>query len=200
MEQPIQRNPRRRPRKQSFIEKIQQKIKTLNSKQLLIAGCVVGAVALIVAACIFLLGGDSPAAADPERTQIKELTVGSMERDAETMVVQTSYMPVEFPYAFSDLIQVQAVNQDKQAALEFSARIDGKDRKIYTIWFNADVGDYVGWFDLQDGEKPVQVTVVFYEPDAELQGDHRITYYATQETVNDVLTSMEKDENFLKQT
>lgn len=198
MEQPIQRNPRRRPRKQSFIEKIQEKIKTLNSKQLLIAGCVVGAVALIVAACIFFFGGNGAEPTDPERTQIRELTVGSMERDAETMVVQTSYMPVEFPYAFSDLIQVQAVNQDKQAALEFSARIDGADRTLYTVWFNAEVGQRVGSFDLQDGEKPVQVTVVFYEPDAELQGDHRITYYATQETVNDVLTSMEKDEHFSK--
>lgn len=181
--------PRRRRRKK----------KTPNSKQLLIAGCVIGAVALIVAACFFLGGGtkdEGPVAYDPNRGPLKELKVNSLTRKGETMVVDTSYGEVEYPYAFSDLIQVESLNQDNQTALAFSARINNEDKALYTVWFNGSEGQTVGAFDLQDGEKPVLITVVFYQPGAELVGDDRTTYYATQETVNDVLTALQRNQNF----
>lgn len=177
-----------------------KKKKTPNSKQLLIAGCVIGAVALIVAACIFLGGGGSkeegPVAYDPDRGPLKELKVNSLTRQGETMEVDTSYGKVEYPYAFSDLIQVETLNQDNQTALAFSARINNEDKALYTIWFNGSEGQTVGALDLEDGERPVLITVVFYQPGAELSGDDRTTYYATQETVNDVLTALQKDKNF----
>lgn len=178
-----------------------KKKKTPNRKQLLIAGCVIGAVALIVAACIFLgMGGkdeDGPIAYDPDRGPLKELTVGELTRQGEMMVGQTSYLNFEFPYAFSDLIGVDAINQGNQTALAFFARIDGKERPLYTIWFNGNEGEGAGTLDLRDGEKPVLVTVVFYKPGTELSEDAQTTYYATQETVNDVLASMQKDNNFV---
>lgn len=189
MEQPIRRRPRRR------------KKKTPNAKQLLIAGCVIGAVALIIAACIVFSnpGGDGEDSVVPtahDRSPLTELTVNGLSRDGEMMVVDTSWMDVAFPYAFSDLIQVEAINQEKMAGLEFRAKINGANRKIYTIWFNSTEGQSVGTYDLNDGEAPVTVTVSFYDPDTELEGDDRVTFYATQETFNDVLASMKNDGDF----
>lgn len=186
MEQPVRRRPRRK-----------RKTQTPNSKQLLIAGCVIGAVALIIAACIFLFGGNgSGSDQTPQRGPLKELTVEALTRDGKSMVVRTSYMNVEFPYAFSDLIQVEAINESNRTALTFSARINGADRKLYTIWFNASVGQPVGKYDLQNDQPPVAVSVEFFQPDGKLSEDDRKTFFATQETVNEVLSSMEKDTCF----
>lgn len=163
---------------------------TPNKKQLLIAGCVIGVVALIVAACVFLGKDKEPAVYNPERGPLKELTAGSPERQGEMMVVDTSYGEVKFPYAFSDLIGVEALNQGNQAALMFTARINGQDEDLYTIWFNGSDGVTAGSMDLKDGEAPVTVTLVIYNPGSNLSGDDLTTFYATQETVNDVLSSL----------
>lgn len=193
MDQPIRRRPRRKKR-------------NLNAKQLLIAGCVIGAVALVVAACLIFPGpGEEEGIAVPTvqgqaAVDMPALTVNGLHRDGETMVVDTSYMDVAFPYAFSDLIGVEAVNQEEMAALEFRAKIGGGDRKLYTVWFNNTQGQSVGTYDLQNGEAPVCVTVVFYDPPAELGGDDRVTFFATQETFNDVLASMKEDGNFSVQS
>lgn len=184
MEQPVRRRPRRRK-------------KTPNSKQLLIAGCVIGAVALIVAACIFIFtlaggcGGEQPTRGD-----LKELTVGEFVREQETMVVRTSYADVAFPYAFSDLIGVEAVNKQNAAGLTFTVTINKQTHKLYTLWFNAEAGDTAGSFDLKDGFEPVRVSVVFYPVSEELSEDDRTTFKVTQETVNDVLDYMRKDSRF----
>lgn len=169
------------------------------NKKLICVAAVAAVVLAVLVAVVFLLpgkGDELPRAHDPERGPLKELTVQSQERQGETMVVDTSYLPVEYPYAFSDLIQVEAINQGNQTALAFYAMIAGESRELYTLWFNGKDGQTVGAFDLQDGEKPVVVTLAFYNPDAELEGDDRITFFATQETINDVLSAMKQDKNF----
>ena len=178
-------------------KKKNNKGKTPNKKRLLIAGCVVGVVALIVAACVFLGKDEEPAVYNPQRGPLKELTVGSTERQGEMMVVDTSYGNVKFPYAFSDLIGVEALNQGNQTALTFTARIDGQNEELYTIWFNGSKGMTAGSMDLQDGETPITVTLVIYNPGRNLSGDDLTTFYATQETVNDVLSSLEETGNFI---
>ena len=167
-----------------------------NKKRLLIAGCVVGVVALIVAACVFLGRDQKPAVYDPDRGPLKELTIGASERQGETMVVDTSYGEVKYPYAFSDLIGVEALNQGNQTALTFTARINGQAENLYSIWFNGADGLAAGSMDLQDGEAPVTVTLVIYSPGAHLSGDYLTTFYATQETVNDVLSSLKENGNY----
>lgn len=155
-------------------------------------------VLLIGLICLLLIpkGGSKPLAYDPNRAPLKELTVGEYIRDGETLVVSTSYLNVEFPYAFSDLVRVEAVGQGNQRGLEFSAKIAGEDRELYTLWFNGKDGQMVGSFDPEDGKGPVVVTLAFYNVDPQLQGDDRTTFFATQETVNDVLASMRKNEKF----
>lgn len=188
MEKPVRRRPGRRK-------------KTPNSKQLLIAGCVIGAVALIVAACIFactLAGGCAGEQPQSSRSELKELTVGQFVREQETMVVRTSYLDVAFPYAFSDLIGVEAVNEQTAAGLTFTVTINKETHKLYTLWFNSDAGETAGSFDLEDGYEPARVSVAFYKPDSRFKEDDRTTFFAAQETINDVLDYMAKDSRFKK--
>lgn len=170
--------------------------KTPNKKRMLIAGCVIGVVALIIAACFFLGEDEKPVVYDPERGPLKELTISSPARQGETMVVDTSYGEVKFPYAFSDLIGVEALNQGNQTGLTFTCRIGGRTEELYTIWFNGSEGATAGSMDLQDGEAPVTVTLMFYNPSLDVTGDDLTTFYATQETVNDVLSSLEEGGHF----
>lgn len=169
-----------------------KKVHKTNKKQLWIAGCVVGVVALIVAACFLLRSEDDTFTYNPERGPLKELTVSQPARQGEMMKVETSYGAVEFPYAFSDLISVKPLTQGNQTALAFTAKINGKNYDLYTIWFNGSEGSIIGTMDLNDGEKPVAVTLVFYNATLDLSGDSLTTFHATQETVNEVIASLEK--------
>lgn len=179
-----QRRPVRRPRKKK------------NNKILWIAAAA-AAVVLIVIIWLLVGSGDQlPQAHDPERAPLRELTVNAQTRDGERMVIDTSYMRLEYPYAFSDLIQIEAINQGNQTGLAFTAKIAGANRQLYTLWFNGRDGEKVGAYDLRDGEKPVVVTLAFYTPAAELEGDDRITFFATQETINDVMAAMKQDSHF----
>lgn len=184
MSQPQRRRPAQRRRKKQ--------------NTMLIWVAVAAAVVLIGLVCLLLIpkGEQKPVAYDPNRAPLKPLTVGEYTRNGETLVVDTSYMDVEFPYAFSDLIRVEAVGQGNQTGLAFSATIAGESRELYTLWFNGKDGQTVGIFDPEDGAGAVVVTLVFYNVDAQLQDDDRTTFFATQETVNDVLASMKKHNKF----
>lgn len=183
MEQPI-----RRPRR---------KKKTINAKQLLItAGCVIGAAALIIAACLIFGGADKPEGGHKDRTAMPELTLGEATRKEQSWVVETSYMDMAFPYAFSDLIYVTAVNTQTVTALDFRVKTSTMDEKLYTITFNASAGEIIGSFDPKDGRAAVPVSVEFYAVPAGLSDDDRGTFNATQETFNDVLASMKENPAF----
>lgn len=185
MEQPIRRRPRR-------------KKKTVNAKQLLIiAGCVIGAAALVIAACLVFGGTNQPGEQAPEtRGAMPELTVGQASRSGQSWVVETSYLDVAYPYAFSDYIVVQAVNEKNAVALDFLVKTSTMEEKLYTIWFNQEAGEKVGTFDPRDGQGSVAVSVSFYSLPAGLSEDDKATFKATQETVNDVLASMKEDPAF----
>lgn len=183
MEQPIRRKTRR-------------KKKTINAKQLLIsAGCVIGAVALIIAACL-IFGGKEKEEEPVSRIAMPALTVGEASRKGQSWVVETSYLDVALPYAFSDYIYVTAANEGTITALDFYVRTANMDEKLYTISFNASQGELVGHYDPKDGMGAVPVTVAFYPVPAGLSEDDRGTFFATQETFNDALTSMKEDPAF----
>ena len=114
------------------------------------------------------------------------LSVVSVTESGDKVLVETSLGTVAFPYAFSDVIAAEAVNDYTGSYLVFTADCGGKSERIYSLAFNSDTGSPVGTLDIE-GES-IGVSVVFY--DSELKGDGLTTFKATQETFNEVYSSL----------
>lgn len=189
MEKPIRK--RRRRKKQ-----------TLDAKAFVIlAGCVVGAAALIIAAC-FLFGGKPSGEESGEtqavRTSMPELgVVLEAYRQDKQMVLETTYLRLTYPYSFEDYIKVRTVAGGVHTTgLEFWVQTSTMEEKMYTIWFNGQIGEQIGTFDPEDGQPAVPVTVEFSVMPDGLSADDQSTFKAAQETFNDVLPSLHENQNF----
>ena len=124
----------------------------------------------------------------------KALLVESVEEEEDTVIVVTTYVTVKYPYAFSDLMSVEAQTFEDHAALEFGANIGQTTYKAYTLYFNgSEEGMPVGTLQL-DGETYV-VTAQFHDVTG-LGKDDMTTFYAAQETFNDVVNSLAENEGF----
>lgn len=172
--------------------------------KLLLAVCCVIILGLIIAV-VCILGGqgrNEPPAGETQGTQgatqseMKKLTVHSTEEQGDTVLVDTSYGLLKYPYAFSDLIRIEAVNYQDLAALEFTADINKTAVKLFTVWFNGTEGIPVGTLKLEGEEEPVSVTVVFFEMEEGLDEDGRTTFNALQEVFNDIAVSLAENEGF----
>ena len=85
---------------------------------------VVLGVALIVAV-VWLSKDKAPGgSAGMIHSEVKELLVQSVTEDGDTVLVETTYGTVRYPYAFSDILIVEAENFENYAVLEFGATID----------------------------------------------------------------------------
>ncbi len=121
------------------------------------------------------------------------LSIMSITEDGDWIVVETTYGVLRYPFAFSDVIEVEAFNEGETSQLRFYTKIEGQKIKNYTIHYNDNEGTAFGTLKK---EKKIPLSVVFEEPPAELQEDWKTTFYAVQETFNDVLKSMEENEKF----
>ena len=134
----------------------------------------------------------SPEQSEPSRL---ELTVESVEQEEQTMVITTSYCVLKYPFAFSDLIRVTAVEQDGLPALLFHAYLNGTEYPIFSIVFDGAEGIPVGTLELSDGTT-VSVTAQLYEADGSLEQDMLRSFYAAQENFNDIINSLTDAEGF----
>ncbi len=121
------------------------------------------------------------------------LSVMSVTESGEWMIVKTSYITLRYPFAFSDIIDVEAYNDESVSQLRFYSNLDGKKILNYVIYFNSDEGIPCGTIKL-NGEIPVSVELK--DVPRKLSKDWASTYYAVQETFNDVLKSMKENSNF----
>lgn len=128
-----------------------------------------------------------------EVSNVKELLVESVTERDDAMLVVTTYGTVKYPYAFSDLMTVEAETFKDYAVLEFGATIDGTVHKLYSLIFNGEEGFPVGTL-LVDGETYV-VTALFHDVSG-IGDDDMVTFYATQETFNDVVNSLSENQGF----
>jgi len=124
---------------------------------------------------------------------MKELLVESVTEQKDAVLVVTTYGTVQYPYAFSDLLSVEAETFEEYAVLDFSATIDGAVHKLYKLIFNGEEGVPIGTLQ-NDGETYV-ITAEFYEMSG-VSGDAVITFNAAQETFNDVVNSLFDNEGF----
>lgn len=130
------------------------------------------------------------AAAEPK---MKELLVESVTEEGAAVFVKTTYGMVQYPYAFSDLISVEAATFEDYAVLDFCATLEDTAVKLYTLMFNTGEGIPVGTL-LVDGETFV-VTAQFHDAIG-IGNDSMVTFYAVQETFNDVVNSLSENEGF----
>lgn len=132
----------------------------------------------------------------PEVPPIKELTVLSVEEQGDAVLVNTSYCTLRYPYAFSDLIGVEAVTEKDRAALKFTANISGAIVELYTLRFDHADGIPVGTLTVDGEDSSFTVTVVFAEAAQSLSQESLTTFYAVQETFNDVVVSLAENAGF----
>lgn len=133
----------------------------------------------------------------PEQAWGDESFLLSVTERGEDVVLETVYGTVKYPAAFADVIDVLPTADDRRAALTFTASVNDTSARLYTLWFNGAVGVPVGEMVLAETGNTVQVTIEFYSEAAGLDEEALITFYAAQETVNDVIASLGDNENFV---
>lgn len=133
---------------------------------------------------------------EQDQIDLPELQIISTAEVEDLVVVESTYGTFHYPFAFSDIIGVKTINQETSSKLQFFARIDGEEVVIYTIHYNDAVGDRCGTLRLEDNAE-VEVFVEFTDAPTSLSSGWLTTFYATQETFNDVLFSMSDDGQFV---
>lgn len=138
---------------------------------------------------------NTPADVTPaeERTEFK---IESVTEQGESVSVTTTYGTFAYPFAFSDLIVIEAVDLETTAQLKFFLDMDGVNVPIYTVCYNSEEGSLCGHLTLPDKEEAIPVSVILGEIPEDISEDWKLTFYATQETFNEVLFSMAEDVNF----
>ena len=176
-------------------------------KMLTAAIAVASAVLVLLIAVLVILGRDqAPEEVVPGTTteapvteinsNMKPLLVENVKEQGDTVTVETTYGTVKYPYAFSDLVIVEAQTFENHAVLEFKAELGGTECKLYTLTFalaRDEEGIPVGKLKV-DGETYV-VTAMFHDVTG-LDDDNLVTFSAVQETFNDVVNSLSDNEGF----
>lgn len=141
-------------------------------------------------------------AAAPETTVATEapavpsLAVDSVQEDGDMMVVNTPYFQLRYPFAFADLIQVEAVINGDAEELVFSAKLDLSEYRLFSLSFGGTGDILLGTMELPERQEPVQVYATLYRIDETLSSDFVNTFNAAQECFNDVMVSLVECEGF----
>lgn len=166
-----------------------------SQRNLLVLSCVLLAVALaVLGVSLGIMMGQESEPEGQEGQQIEKLVIESVEEQGDQMVVSTSYCQVKYPYAFSDLIQVEAVNHEGGARLVFFATIEGQRADLYALCFG-EAGN-VPMGTLKIGENTLAVSTKLFQAEQGLDKDLQYVFVAAQETFNDVAASLRENEKF----
>lgn len=124
---------------------------------------------------------------------MKELVIQSTTEQEDTVIVSTTYGTLRYPFAFSDIMVVEAKTFEDYAMLEFRAVIDDAEFMLYALYFNGKEGIPVGTLQV-DGNIYVITSQLYTEEN--ISDDDMVTFYAAQETCNDVLSSLAENQGF----
>ena len=132
----------------------------------------------------------------PTTEVMPELKIESVSESGSWIIVETTYGQVRYPYAFSEIMSVNAINRNNSAQLQFATEIDGTDIVVYTIYYNEEIGSKLGELNLGGEVGNVSVSVLFEAASSSISEEWLTTFYATQETFNDVFASLCEDVRF----
>ena len=169
-------------------------------KKLIVTCGVLSAVLLmliIVVACVWkgYMTPQTTTAADGGNTvEIQKLEITSSVQDGDRMLVSTTYGTVYYSAAFSDMIYVEAGNHGNYTQLDFKVVINGETKPIYSLLFERNSGIPVGTLTVNGNR--YMVTAVIHSPEGVGEAD-RLSFYAAQETFNDVMNSLAENSGFV---
>ena len=124
------------------------------------------------------------------------LILESVAQEEDRMVVTTSYGRLYFPFAFSDVIRVCTAEQTEPETLLFSAYLEETEYPLFSIVFGSAEGIPVGTLTPEDGTA-LSVTAHIFSADEGMEPGMQQTFYAAQESVNDVIGSLADIEGFV---
>lgn len=159
--------------------------------------CALALVLVVLIVAAWLITRETPTGSTPGDQlsgPMEKMVMHSVEEQGDLVYVKTTYGDFSYPYAFSDLVAMEPVNEENCVGLAFSAYIEEKSEPVYTLWINSDRGMTAGTLRVED--KTYGVTIEIMDARTDLNEDYLSTFYAVQETLNDVLLSMEAGGNF----
>lgn len=109
--------------------------------------------------------------------------------ESKIIKVTTQYGTVEYPAAFSDVIQTRTEFRGGVAVLKFEGRIGDAMVELFDICYGEMEDEPLRQIRLEDGTL-VYVYLVTYDPPQDMEEDELNTYYAAQEILNDVISSI----------
>ena len=163
--------------------------------------------AVIVVLLVLLIGnlnnmqnstepGQTPST-QPSETGENHWTIYSISEQGSQVVVTTNFCQLKYPYAFSDLIKVEAITEGNTMSLQFSAIIDGESHKLYVLTLGGQGDLFVCSLTVTPGQAPIRVHGTLYQPGPELSEDGRFAFVAAQETFHDVVVSLQENMSFM---
>lgn len=171
----------------------QKEIKRLTPKQMKQLIIVLTVILAVLIGVAVLLGQRSPEAPTIEGFDTSNGMLLSMEEEEEWIVVNTEYGTIRYPFAYEDMIRIKPVKEAAYGAMEFYAQLPSGTYPIYTIWFGKEQGSPLGMIANKDGTY-VDAFLEIFEPAKKLKDSDLTSFYAAQETVNDVLGSLTFEE------
>jgi hypothetical protein len=120
----------------------------------------------------------------------------SSNENGRKIEVVTTFGKISYSSAFTDAIIVKAEGSKESARVNFYANLSIGETPIYSIIYGKEEASSFGKLKLDGSETPVLVQVAFYEAPANMSKDDTATFNATQETFNDVVSSLKDDSRF----
>ncbi len=124
------------------------------------------------------------------------LEILSREPEGEMILLRTNYAEMRYSYAFFDLIDVEVKNGGIYSSLTFYLTIEDYRYMLYRLNFGPGKGVDIGTLDLRGASQPVKVWAEVARAPADLPQELKTTFFAAQETFNEVANSLANNPNF----
>lgn len=130
---------------------------------------------------------------DPTTSTLESNRDFQIRENGHMIEVVTKFGTLAYPLAFEELVEVIPEETQDGYALRFYCTVDNIRMPVYSVWFNSEKGMAVGnILDAMNNES--RVSIEYFEAPADLTGGGLDVFYAAQETVNDIIRSLQDSE------
>lgn len=153
-------------------------------------------VLIIVAICRTANQGGDQGGRPSGNEALPALEITEINDREEPVIIHTSYADLEFPFAFSDLFHVRAVDGKDIKTLEFYTILDGAEYGLFDVIFGGTEGIRLGDLKVPGQSTTLPVFAVVHEAGQTLSGPQMTTYLAVRDCFHDVVVSLDKNEGY----